>query len=65
MAFVRKCDKCKRFSNILRSHPEKLASMTLLWPFTVWGIDLIGLLPTARPAFKYTMVSVDYFTNWA
>ena len=28
MAFTRKCDKCQRFSNIPRSHPEKLASMT-------------------------------------
>ena len=28
MSFVRKCDKCQRFSRILRSHPEKLTSMT-------------------------------------
>ena len=65
MTFARKCDKCQRFSNILRSHPEKLASMTLPWPFAVWGIDLIGPLPTARPTFKYVVVAVDYFTKWA
>ena len=34
------------------------------WPFAVWGIDLIGPLPTARPAFKYVAVAVDYFTKW-
>ena len=65
MAFVRKCDKCQRFSNIPRSHPEKLTSMTSAWPFAVWGIDLICPLPTAWPAFKYTVVAVDYFTKWA
>ena len=65
MDFVRKCDKCQRFSSIPRSHPEKLTSMTSLWPFTVWGIVLIGPMPTTRPTFKYAVVTVDYFTKWA
>ena len=64
MAFARKCDKCQRFSNIPRSHPKKLTSMTWPWPFAIWGIDLIGPLPTVRPAFKYVVVAVDYLTKW-
>ena len=39
--------------------------MISLWPFAVWGIDLIGPLPTARLAFKYVIVVIDYFTMWA
>ena len=35
MDFVRKCNKCQRFSSISKSHPEKLTSMTLPWPFAV------------------------------
>ena len=35
MAFVRKCYKCQRFSNIPKSHLEKLTSMVSLWPFVV------------------------------
>ena len=65
MAFARKCDKCQRFSNIPKSHPEKLTSMVSPWPFAVWGIDLIGPLSTARLAFKYIVVIVDYFIKWA
>ena len=65
MTFARKCDKCQRFSNILRSYTEKLVSMMSPWPFAIWGIDLIGPLPTVRPAFKYAMVAIDYFTKWA
>ena len=38
--------------------------MTTPWPFAVWGIDLIGPLPTMRPTFKYAVVVVDYFTKW-
>ena len=38
--------------------------MTSLWPFVIWGIDLIGPMPTARPAFKNAVVVVNYFTKW-
>ena len=65
MNFARKCDKFQRFSSIPISHPKKLTSMTSPWSFATWGIDLIGLMPTAHPAFKYAVVVVDYFTKWA
>lgn len=33
--YVKKCDKCQRFPNILRAPPVELTSMTSLWPFVV------------------------------
>ena len=65
MSFTKNCDKCQRFSNIPRSYPEKLTSMTSPWSFAVWGIYLIGPMPIARPTFKYAVVVVNYFTKWA
>ena len=65
MNFARKCDKCQRFSSIPISHPEKLTSLTSPWPFAVWEINLIGLVPTTCLTFKYAVVAVDYFTKWA
>ena len=35
------------------------------WPFAIWGMNLIGPLPTARGGCKYAIVVVDYFTKWA
>ena len=35
------------------------------WPFTQWGIDLIGPLPMAKGQVKFAVVAVDYFTKWA
>ena len=65
MSFARKCDKFQRFSSIPRSHPDKLTLMTSPWPFAVWGIDLIGPMPTAHPTYKYAVVAVGYFIKWA
>ena len=33
-AYVRACDKCQRFSNIIRKSTEELTPMTVPWPFT-------------------------------
>ena len=62
--YVRKCDKCQRFATVPHAPPEMLTSMTSPWPFAVWGIDLIGSLPTGTGGVKYVVVAVDYFTKW-
>ncbi|XP_075665467.1 uncharacterized protein LOC142635147 [Castanea sativa] len=39
--------------------------MTLLWPFSTWGIDIIGKIhPTASIGHKFILVAIDYFTKW-
>ncbi|KAK0578706.1 hypothetical protein LWI29_014874 [Acer saccharum] len=30
----------------------------------MWGIDLIGLMPTSTGGAKHAIVAVDYFTKW-
>ncbi|XP_052209184.1 uncharacterized protein LOC127812704 [Diospyros lotus] len=62
---VKKCNACQRFANVPRGPPVYLQQMNNPWPFAIWGIDLIGLLPTARGGYKHTIVALDYFTKWA
>ena len=38
--------------------------MTSQWPFSIWGIDLIGLLLRGRDSISYAVVAIDYFTKW-
>ncbi|XP_031099838.1 uncharacterized protein LOC116004037 [Ipomoea triloba] len=33
-------------------------------PFSRWGIDLVGALPTGSGSRKYIIVAIDYFTKW-
>ena len=65
IAYSRKCDICQRLANVPHSPPSELIPMTTPWPFTVWGIDLIGQLPKCKGGVCYVVVAVDYFTKWA
>ncbi|KAK0594152.1 hypothetical protein LWI29_003803 [Acer saccharum] len=38
--------------------------VTSPWPFAMWGIDLIGPMPTVTGGAKHAIVAVDYFTKW-
>ena len=43
-AYVKTCDKCQRFSNTIRQPSEELTPMTASWPFSQWGLDIMGPL---------------------
>ena len=34
------------------------------WPFSQWGIDIVGPLLTALAQKKLLLVATDYFSNW-
>ena len=63
-AYVKTCDKCQRFSNLIRQPSEELTSMTAPWPFAQWGLDIMGPFPTAVRLLKFLVVGIDYFTKW-
>ena len=37
--YARKCDKCQRYSALIRAHPERLTVIFCPWPFAKWGIE--------------------------
>ncbi|XP_065635387.1 uncharacterized protein LOC136070035 [Quercus suber] len=63
-AYVKACDKCQRFSNVIRQPPEELTPMTAPWPFAQWGLDIMGPFPTAIRQLKFLIVGIDYFTKF-
>ncbi|XP_074350084.1 uncharacterized protein LOC141689632 [Apium graveolens] len=64
IAYVKKCSKFQKFSNV----PKQ--SLSLPWsvlspvPFTVWGIDIMGPFPRAKGDLRYVFVAIDYITKW-
>ena len=62
--YVEKCDKSQRFGNIQHIPGEKMTAITSLWPFTQWGIDIMGPLPQGKKQVKFLLVEIDYFSKW-
>ena len=45
--------------------PSQLTNMTSPWPFSAWGIDIIGkITPKASNGHEFILVAIDYFTKW-
>ena len=63
-AYVKACDKCQRFNNLIRQPSEELTPMTAPWLFAQWGLDIMGPFPTALRQLKFLVVDIDYFTKW-
>ena len=63
-AYVKACNKCQRFGNLIKQPKEKLTPMMTLWSFAQWGLDIMGPFPTTIRQLKFLVVGIDYFTKW-
>ncbi|XP_022157610.1 uncharacterized protein LOC111024267 [Momordica charantia] len=61
--FMKTCDNCQRFASIIHQPPELLTPISAPWPFTQWGVDIIGHFPLGKGQTKFAVVAVDYFTS--
>ena len=63
--YVRKCHKCQVYSDRVNAPPAYLHNMVTPWPFSMWGIDIIGPInPKASNGHRFILVAIDYFTKW-
>ena len=61
---VDKCEGCQFYSNMSHKPMSALKTIPLIWPFAVWGLDMVGPLRTGRSGFTHVLVAVDKFTKW-
>jgi hypothetical protein len=45
-------------------HENPLRPIDLSWPFAIWGIDIMGILPRAAGGFKFLFIVIDIFAKW-
>ena len=58
--FVQRCPECQ-----IHVPSSKLHAFTFPWPFSVWGVDVIGKVsPKSSSGHEYILVAIDYFTKW-
>jgi len=62
---VRKCHRCLTFAENVNALPLPLNVLVAPWPFSMWGIDVIGAIePKAANGHRFILVAIDYFTKW-
>ena len=64
MDFVKRCDHCQSYGNVQQVPEEKMTTISSPWPFSQWGIDIIGPLSQGKRQMRFLLVAIDYFTKW-
>ena len=64
MEIIHRCEACQIHSKVPRLPKQDMTSVTSAWPFSQWGIDIVGPLPLAPGGVKFLVVAIDYFTKW-
>ena len=65
VAHVQKCHQCQVHGDLKHMPPMPLHTMTSPWPFSTWGINIIGKIhPTTSNGHQFILVAIDYFTKW-
>ncbi|GJR96094.1 reverse transcriptase domain-containing protein [Tanacetum coccineum] len=60
---IHNCEACQIHSSVPRIPKQDMASITSTWPFSQWGIDIVGPLPMALGGTRFLVVAIDYFTK--
>ena len=62
--YVKACDKCQRFGNVIRQPSKELTPITAQSSFAQQGLDIIGPFPMAVKQLKFLIIGINYFTKW-
>ncbi|GJV30803.1 reverse transcriptase domain-containing protein [Tanacetum coccineum] len=55
---IHKCKACQIYSSVRRKPKQEMTSIMSSWPFSQWGIDIVGPLPTALGGARFLVVEV-------
>jgi hypothetical protein len=64
MNIVTKCKDCQLFQKQTTKLMNPLLLIDLCWPFAVWGLDIVDILPRAPGGFMFLFIGIDTFTKW-
>ena len=64
LVVVIRCEACQFHSKDIHQPSQALQIIPLSWPFSVWGLDILGPFPRAAGGFEYLYTAIDKFTKW-
>jgi transposase InsO family protein len=61
---VRRCEGCQFYTRQTHLPAQALQTIPVMWPFTVWNLNIVGPLRQAPSDFTHLLVAVDKFSKW-
>ena len=61
---VQHCKSCQFHAKQSHLPAQALHTIPLSWPFSVWGLDIVGPFPRASGGQRWLYVAIDKFTKW-
>ncbi|RDX62103.1 Retrovirus-related Pol polyprotein, partial [Mucuna pruriens] len=63
--YVKRCMKCQMYADNIHMEPSTLHNLTSLWPFSMWGLDMISPIePKPSNGHRFILAAINYFTKW-
>jgi len=62
--YTRKCPSCQKHSPKTHLHQEEFYHISSPWPFSKWGMDIVGPFLPGKGQVKFLLVGVNYFSKW-
>ncbi|XP_071695149.1 uncharacterized protein [Rutidosis leptorrhynchoides] len=63
ITLLRTCEPCQIHAKVQKQPKQEMITVLSAWPFSKWGIDLVGPLTEAPGGYKWLVVAIDYFTK--
>ncbi len=61
---VQRCEACQFHSKHTKLPAQALQTIPLTWPFSCWGLDILGPFPRGQDGYRFLFVAIDKFTKW-
>jgi hypothetical protein len=61
---VRTYEGCQFYARKSNLPTHVLQTIPITWPFTVWGLDIVGPLRKAPGGYTHLLVAIDKFSKW-
>jgi hypothetical protein len=61
---VHTCEGCQLYARKTNLPAHILHNIPITWPFTVWGLDIVGPLRKAPGGYTHLLVAIDKFSKW-
>ncbi|XP_028116061.1 protein NYNRIN-like [Camellia sinensis] len=62
--FVRRCQSCWKFGNLIHGPAVELHNIKTSYPFHIWSFDLVGPIAQQSKGYKWILAATEVSTKW-